>query len=105
MVRRVGDRQNCKLVVGIDCVHVGKATFESVERLQSNPSRAEGGPFTFTLSQLQSAELLGSTFSRLYCESVQKLEVEQTCCVFASDSEHNRLMRAFGKISVSKQKF
>ena len=24
--RRVGDRQNCKLVVGIDCVHLGQVT-------------------------------------------------------------------------------
>ncbi len=49
--RRVGDRQNCKLVVGIDCVHLGKATFESVERLQSTPSRAEGGPLSFTITK------------------------------------------------------
>ncbi len=29
--RRVGDRQNCKLVVCIDCVHLGKAAFDDLK--------------------------------------------------------------------------
>jgi hypothetical protein len=95
--------------MGIDCVHVGQATFEGengCSRLGVGPSHLQFPGNSYLLqSAALSAERLGSTFSRLHCESVQKLEVEQTCCVFASDSEHNRLMRVFSEVSVSKQKF
>ena len=82
--RRWGDRQNCKLVAGIRlfiivAVHLGQATFKSVERLRSTPSRAGGGPKRgLTLEKcrrLRRCGPCGPLFSRLYCESVQKFEV------------------------------